>query len=67
MAAPAFAASIAAAAIAAGVTGTLSDRPTVSPAPVTAQVMNTSRAMDSGTVSSQRVLGEESAPEIAAL
>src|SRR5262245_33838039 len=43
IAAPARAASIAASAIAAGVTGTLSDLPTVSPAPVTAQVMKTSR------------------------
>src|SRR5690606_1519430 len=43
IAAPALAASIAASAIWRGVTGTLSERPVVSPAPVTAQVMNTSR------------------------
>src|SRR5215469_590638 len=42
MAAPAWAASMQAAAIAAGVTGTRSLRATVSPAPVTAQVMMTS-------------------------
>jgi hypothetical protein len=42
MAAPAFALAIAAAAISAGVTGTLSERETVSPAPVTAQVTKTS-------------------------
>ena len=43
MAAPALAASIASSAIAAGVTGTRSDFPVVSPAPVTAQVMKTSQ------------------------
>ena len=43
MAAPASAASIAASAIWRGVTGTLSERETVSPTPVTAQVMNASR------------------------
>ena len=43
MAAPAFAASMAASAIAAGVIGTRSDFPVVSPAPVTAQVMKTSQ------------------------
>ena len=42
-AAPARAASTAASAIWSGVTGTLSERETVSPAPVTAQVMKTSR------------------------
>ena len=42
MAAPARAASIEAFAISSGVTGTLGCLPTVSPAPVTAQVMNTS-------------------------
>ena len=42
MAAPACAAAIAASAICAGVTGTLSERETVSPEPVTAQVMKTS-------------------------
>ena len=47
-AAPARAASTAAAAISAGVTGTLSERPAVSPAPVTAQVMKTSRFGVSG-------------------
>jgi hypothetical protein len=51
-AAPARAASIEASAISAGVTGTCAERPDVSPAPVTAQVMNTSRFMDSGTGSS---------------
>ena len=43
IAAPARAASIPASAICAGVTGTLSDRPVVSPAPVNAQVMKASR------------------------
>ena len=43
IAAPARAASIAAAAICSGVTGTSGLRPAVSPAPVTAQVMNTSQ------------------------
>ena len=43
IAAPALAASIAASAIAAGVIGTRSDLPVVSPAPVTAQVMKTSQ------------------------
>src|SRR3546814_7931101 len=42
-AAPALAASTAEAAIWAGVTGTLSDRPVVSPAPVRAQVMKADR------------------------
>ena len=42
-AAPASAASIAASAIWRGVTGTLSERPVVSPTPVTAQVMKASR------------------------
>ncbi len=42
-AAPARAASIAAAAICSGVTGTRGLRPAVSPAPVTAQVMKTSK------------------------
>ena len=40
-AAPALAAAMQSAAIWAGVTGTLSDLPTVSPAPVTAHVMKT--------------------------
>ncbi len=63
-AAPAFAASIAAAAISAGVTGTLSERPAVSPAPVTAQVMKTSRDMDSGTASLPSAhQSEKTAPE----
>ena len=44
-AAPAFAASRAAAAISAGVTGMAGCLPTVSPAPVTAQVMTTCRFM----------------------
>ena len=43
IAAPALAASMAASAIAAGVIGTRSDLPVVSPAPVTAQVMKTSQ------------------------
>src|SRR3546814_16237006 len=43
MAAPAAAASMQESAIWRGVTGTLSERPVVSPAPVTAQVMKTSR------------------------
>ena len=43
IAAPALAASIASSAIAAGVIGTRSDLPVVSPAPVTAQVMKTSQ------------------------
>ena len=42
-AAPARAASMPASAISAGVTGTLSERPVVSPAPVRAQVMKVSR------------------------
>ena len=42
IAAPAFAASMAESAICAGVTGMSGCRPTVSPAPVTAQVMMTS-------------------------
>jgi hypothetical protein len=46
IAAPALAASIAESAIAAGVMGTRSDFPVVSPAPVTAQVMKTSQFTD---------------------
>jgi hypothetical protein len=45
IAAPASAASIAASAISSGVTGTCGERPAVSPAPVSAQVMKTSDAM----------------------
>jgi hypothetical protein len=45
IAAPAAAASSAASAICAGVTGIIGCRPIVSPAPVTAQVMITSRFM----------------------
>jgi len=55
IAAPALAASIAEVAISAGVTGTWLDRPTVSPAPVTAQVMKTSRFIDKGISNLQLV------------
>jgi hypothetical protein len=50
-AAPAFAASIAALAISAGVIGTLSDLPVVSPDPVTAQVIKASRFICNGMLS----------------
>ena len=57
IAAPALAASIAAVAISAGVTGTLSDLPVVSPDPVTAQVMKASLFISSGMALSPLSLG----------
>src|SRR5512142_534552 len=53
-AAPARAASIAASAICSGVTGTCSLRPTVSPAPVTAQVTKTSQITESSVRDANR-------------
>src|SRR6476619_6180254 len=56
IAAPALAASMAASAICRGVTGTLSERWAVSPDPVTAQVMNTSRLGASGMTSPSKAV-----------